>query len=61
VNDARRDRTVHKARGFDEARRWDIEQHVSATHEERQATARELKRRVYGDGAPDVREAERLR
>jgi len=47
--------------GFEpeEARRWDIEQHVSMTPQERLRAARELKDRVYPSDAKDVRECPR--
>lgn len=55
------ERVVHVSRAHDEARRWDIVQQQRATPEERQAAARELKRRAYGDSPPDLRESERPR
>jgi hypothetical protein len=51
---------VHVAIGFAAARAWEIEQELAMTPDERLDAARELKRRVYGTDAPDVREAERL-
>jgi NTP pyrophosphatase (non-canonical NTP hydrolase) len=51
------ERIVHKSRSFEEADRWDIEQHISMTPEERQEVAQELRERVYGRDAPDVRES----
>ena len=50
------DRTVHKAWSHAEADRWDIEQHVSMTPEQRLRAARELKDRAYPSNAKDVRE-----
>ncbi len=41
---------------FRESEKWDIEQHVSMTPEERQKAAAELRKRVYGANVPDVRE-----
>ena len=35
------ERVVHKSTSHEEARRWDIEQHVSMTVQERQRVARE--------------------
>lgn len=48
---------VHKSKSFAEAEQWDIQQHVRMSPQERQAVARELRRRVYGTDAPDVKEA----
>ena len=49
------ERIVHKARGHHEAARWDIEQHVSMTPEERLRASRVLKLRAYPRDAKDVR------
>ncbi len=49
------ERIVHVAHSFEEADAWDREQQARMTPQERQAAARELKRRVYPDDAPDVR------
>lgn len=49
------ERVVHKSRSFAEADAWDIAQQLSLTPEQRQAIARELKRRFWGDNRPDVR------
>ncbi len=57
----RRSLAVHIARGHQEADEWDVRQQLAMTPEERQAAARELKRRVYGDDCPDIRESERSR
>jgi hypothetical protein len=51
------ERTCHKSRSFKEAEDWDILQNVRMSPEERQAVASEIKERVYGKEAPDVREA----
>jgi hypothetical protein len=48
-------RVVHKSHSFAEAEEWDITQHISLTPEQRQAIARELKRRCWGENPPDVR------
>jgi len=53
------ERVVHKSTSHEEARRWDIEQHVSMTVQERQRVARELKRRAYPRNAKDVRACHR--
>jgi len=52
------ERTVHKTKNFQHADQWDIEQHRKMSSEKRQAVAKELKRRVYGNENPDVRQAE---
>jgi hypothetical protein len=49
------ERVVHKSRSFAEAEEWDIAQQLGLTPEQRQAIARELKRRFWGDKRPDVR------
>lgn len=56
---AHMERVVHKSESHEEARRWDIEQHVSMTVQERQRVARELKRRAYPRDAKDVRACHR--
>ncbi len=50
-------RTVTISHSFQEAEEKDILQQISMTPDERQAAARELKRRFYGDNPPDVRES----
>jgi len=54
-------RVIHKAKNFQQAEQWDRYQHACMSVEERQAVAKELKKRVYGTHPPDVREAERRR
>jgi hypothetical protein len=49
-------RVAHKSRTFSDAERWDIQQQVGMSSEERQQAAKELKVRVFGRFAPDVRE-----
>jgi hypothetical protein len=53
------ERVVHKTTSHEDARRWDIAQHRAMTPEERQAIAKELRRRAYGEQSPDIREAQR--
>jgi len=48
-------RIVHKSYNFTEAELWEIKQQVSLRPEERQKVARELKARVFGKNARDVR------
>jgi len=52
-------RIVQKSKNFREAEEWDILQHIRMTPKERQDAAAELRKRVYGKDAPDVREAHR--
>ncbi len=49
------ERIVHKASSHEEARLWDIEQHVSMSPEQRLRAARELKDRAFPSDAKDVR------
>ena len=49
-------RVYHKSKSFQEAEEWDILQHILMTPEERQEVAAELRRRVYGQDTPDIRE-----
>lgn len=49
------ERTVHKARSFQAAAEWDIQQQVRMTPKERWLAARRLKERVYGRNPKDVR------
>lgn len=53
-------RIVHKAIGFDAAARWDHEQHLQMSPQERQRAARVLKDRAYPANAPDVRECRQI-
>lgn len=48
----------HRANGFCEAAAWDREQLAGMSLEERLRIAETLRRRVYGENAPDVRESE---
>jgi hypothetical protein len=57
--DFRMQRTVHKARGFQEAEEWNIEQERQMTPNERRAVALQLRRRVYGPHPKDVRACHR--
>jgi hypothetical protein len=54
-------RIFHKSKSFKEAEKWDILQHIRMTPGERQAAAAELRRRVFGKDAPDVREVQRTK
>jgi len=53
------ERIAHQARGFAEAETWDREQVAALSLDERLRIAETLRRRVYGDDAPDVRESDR--
>jgi len=47
---------VNKAKNHQDARLWDILQHIALSSEQRQDIARELKRKAYGENVPDVRQ-----
>jgi len=49
------DRSFNKAFNFSTAERWDILQQISMTSEQRQRAAKELKQRVFGKHALDIR------
>ena len=49
----------HRAKGFREADAWDRQQLARMSVDERLRIAELLRRRVYGEHAPDVRESER--
>jgi hypothetical protein len=49
----------HRAKGFSEADAWDREQLARTSLDERLRIAELLRRRVYGEHPPDVRESER--
>lgn len=53
------ERIGHQARGFAEAEVWDREQAAALSLDERLRIAETLRRRAYGEDAPDVRESER--
>lgn len=53
------ERVVHKASSHEEAHRWDVEQQVSMSPEERLRASRQLKDRAYPADAKDVRECHR--
>jgi len=48
-------RVIQKSNNFTEAELWDIKQHVKLSPEERQKAAKELKSRIFGKNARDVR------
>ena len=48
----------HRATGFQEADTWDREQMAHLSLDERLKIAEILRRRVYGENAPDVRESQ---
>lgn len=50
-------RVFHKSKDFKEAEEWDVLQNVKMSVEERQAVAKELRNRVYGEKTVDVRES----
>lgn len=49
-------RVAHIAKNYDEAEQWDIKQAINMSHEARQKVASILKKRVFGDRSPDVKE-----
>jgi hypothetical protein len=49
-------RVVRKFKSFSEAERFEIQEQISMTPEQRQAVAQALKARVFGRTAPDVRD-----
>ena len=51
------ERVFQRSRNFKQAEEWDILQHVRMTPEQRQEAAEQLRDRVYGKDAPDVRKA----
>jgi len=51
-------RVFKESKNFRQAAEWDILQHISMTPEERQEASEQLRNRVYGNDAPDVREAQ---
>ncbi len=53
------ERVVNKSTSHQEAARWDVEQQVSMTPQQRLAAARILKERAYPRGAKDVRACHR--
>jgi hypothetical protein len=53
------ERVVQRSRNFKQAEEWDILQHVRMTPEQRQKVAEQLRNRVYGKDAPDVRKAQK--
>jgi len=52
-------RIVNISKNAEEAQKWDINQHINMSAEERQAAAHIIKARVYNKNSPDVKEAER--
>lgn len=50
------ERLVHKSRTFADADKWDVEQQMGMTPQERMRAARELKFRVYPEDSLDVRQ-----
>ena len=49
------ERVVHKVRSHEDAARWDVQQHVAMTPDERLRAARVLRDRAYPADAKDVR------
>lgn len=53
------ERVVHKAASHEEADRWDVEQQLSMSPEQRLRAARALKERCFPSDAQDVRACHR--
>jgi hypothetical protein len=49
------ERVFKKFANFDEAEQHDIEYYIHLSADQRQAIARVLKKRAYGDHVPDIR------
>ena len=52
---------IHVSRSYEEMERYSRQQDARLTPDERLAILAELRRQVYGDNPPDVRESERNR
>ena len=50
------ERIVHKTKNFKDAEKYDINQNISMSPEQRQAAAKKIKEREYGKNNPDIRE-----
>ncbi|MBN1271476.1 MAG: hypothetical protein JXB26_04325 [Candidatus Aminicenantes bacterium] len=48
---------VHKSKNFQEAEKYDIQQHTQMSSSERQAAAKKLRERYFGKDVPDVRDS----
>jgi hypothetical protein len=51
------ERIGHEAHGFEDARRFEIEQYRAMTPDERRRVAKALRDRYFGTNCPDVRDA----
>lgn len=51
------ERVANKARGFAEARDWELTQYAEMSPDERRRVAKALRDRFYGTDCPDVRDA----
>ena len=52
------ERVFQRSKDFKQAEEWDILQHIRMTPEQRQEASEQLRDRVYGKHAPDVRKAQ---
>jgi hypothetical protein len=50
------ERTFHRAKNFSEAESWDIKQLRSLSLQKRHELVKNLRRKVYGDHPPGIRE-----
>ena len=55
------ERIAHRAKSHEEAAAWDRRQQRAMTPDERFKAAAILRRRVYGDQHPDIRECHRVK
>ena len=56
-----REPLVHKSKNFQEAEKYDIQQHIQMSSAERQAAAKKLRERYFGKDVPDVRDSDTYR
>ena len=53
------ERVVHKSHSYQDADRWNVEQQVAMTHEDRLRAAKALKDRTFPADSKDVRACHR--
>ena len=54
------ERKVNIAKSHMDAEKWDIQQQIQMIPKERQMAAKELKKRFYGNNAPDIRSSKKF-
>lgn len=47
---------VHKSHNFNDAEKWDIQQQINMTPQQRMDAAKKIRERVYGKNSIDIRE-----